>query len=323
LLALYNSPVGPAIWIDLVFASNTNTVPGDDGTPNNPVSSEAAALTLATALGIRAYWILFGNMSLANDYIGWLFAGPASGSPKILSNNHSFLGVGVRNLAIWETVTLNSGYDLQMWECLIGSSAVGLSGEMYNSIIHSTMTLTGPSDLFMSYCKPSTDSATITLDDSGGPIELRNMDWRGKLTIAGMTNAASKVFISADAAEITIAASCTAGSVDLSGDLQYIDNSQPGCTVTADGISSAVFTSFDVSGNFNYATELGGMINFCRKMAGSAQAIDPSVSPSQLRIYADGEDLGGTEEFAVDVLDADGNDVQNIPGQPYRRGRIV
>jgi hypothetical protein len=79
----------------------------------------------------------------------------------------------------------------------------------------------------------------------------------------------------------------------------------------------------DLSSRSNFTTEAGGMLNLIRKVAGNAQDVDTSVSPSKLRIYADGEDLGGAEEFAVDVLDADGDDVTAFPGHPYKRRRIA
>lgn len=72
-LAVYNGgPRGPGIYVNS-GAGNTNTVVGTDGTLINPVSTIAAAKTLADALGLATFYIR-GNSSLTlaatmQDYI--------------------------------------------------------------------------------------------------------------------------------------------------------------------------------------------------------------------------------------------------------------
>ncbi len=77
-LAVYMGPDGPGIYIDS-GAANTNTVVGTDGTAINPVSTFAAARTIANALGIKIYY-LEGNsdITLAATHEDWEFIGLGS-----------------------------------------------------------------------------------------------------------------------------------------------------------------------------------------------------------------------------------------------------
>ena len=62
-----------AIWLD-DGAANTNTVVGKDGHPQNPVSTLAAARTLADALNLRQYNIMdASSFTLDATYENWVF----------------------------------------------------------------------------------------------------------------------------------------------------------------------------------------------------------------------------------------------------------
>ncbi len=78
LLSVYMGPDGPGIFVKS-SAANTNTVLGTDGTEKNPVSTFAAARTLADALGTNVYY-LEGNsdITLAATHEDWEFIGIGS-----------------------------------------------------------------------------------------------------------------------------------------------------------------------------------------------------------------------------------------------------
>ena len=68
-------PYAGGIWIDS-GAANVNTVVGVDGLPSNPVSTFAAARTLADAIGIQKYYITnHSNLTLAATHQDWVFEG--------------------------------------------------------------------------------------------------------------------------------------------------------------------------------------------------------------------------------------------------------
>lgn len=68
-------PYDGGIWIDS-GAANVNTVVGVDGLPSNPVSTFAAARTLADAIGMQKYYITnHSNLTLAATHQDWVFEG--------------------------------------------------------------------------------------------------------------------------------------------------------------------------------------------------------------------------------------------------------
>jgi hypothetical protein len=82
----YQGPFGPGIYFD-DGAANTNTVLGTDGTYNNPVSSLAAAQTLASSLGNLLIYVAGGSaLALTGGTLtGYTIAGIGSVSSNILN----------------------------------------------------------------------------------------------------------------------------------------------------------------------------------------------------------------------------------------------
>lgn len=84
-LAAYPGSDGPGIYVDS-GAANTNTVVGMDGTEINPVSTPAAARTLADALGVKIFY-LEGNADITLDatYLDWEFIGIGSVADNVIN----------------------------------------------------------------------------------------------------------------------------------------------------------------------------------------------------------------------------------------------
>jgi hypothetical protein len=84
-LGVYAGPDGPGIYIDS-GAANTNTVVGTDGTKINPVSTFAAARSLADDIGSKIYY-LEGNsdITLAATHTDWEFIGIGSVADNIVN----------------------------------------------------------------------------------------------------------------------------------------------------------------------------------------------------------------------------------------------
>lgn len=100
-LIVYSGPDGPGIYIDS-GAANTNTVVGTDGTEINPVSTFAAARTLADALGLKIYY-LEGNsdITLAATHVDWEFIGIGSVLDNIVNLGSQDVSRSLfRNLAL-------------------------------------------------------------------------------------------------------------------------------------------------------------------------------------------------------------------------------
>lgn len=74
-LIAYLGPRGPGVYID-DGAGNTDTVTGEDGTLENPVSTIAAATTIATALGVKRFYLTNNTaLTLAQTYEDYEFVG--------------------------------------------------------------------------------------------------------------------------------------------------------------------------------------------------------------------------------------------------------
>lgn len=100
-LMVYSGPDGPGIYIDS-GAANTNTIVGTDGTEINPVSTFAAARTLADALGLKIYY-LEGNsdITLAATHVDWEFIGIGSVLDNIVNLGSQDVSRSLfRNLAL-------------------------------------------------------------------------------------------------------------------------------------------------------------------------------------------------------------------------------
>lgn len=80
----YLGPEGYGIYLD-TNASNTNTVDGTDGTYHTPVSTPAAARTIADSIGVNKYYIL-GNsdVTLAATHEDWEFIGLGSNVSNVI-----------------------------------------------------------------------------------------------------------------------------------------------------------------------------------------------------------------------------------------------
>ena len=81
----YMGQFGPGVYIDS-GAANTNTVTGTDGIVGTPVSTFAAARTIANAIGLNRYYIE-GNsdITLAATHVDWEFCGVGAVADNIVN----------------------------------------------------------------------------------------------------------------------------------------------------------------------------------------------------------------------------------------------
>lgn len=83
----YLGGMGYGVWLDAT-AANTNTVEGTDGTHENPVSTLAAAKTLATAIGTELYYIKGDSFfSVDATYTDWTWCGIGHKTGNVINLN--------------------------------------------------------------------------------------------------------------------------------------------------------------------------------------------------------------------------------------------
>ena len=198
-------------------AANTNTVIGVDGTPANPVSTPAAAKTLADALGTKAIFIK-GTWTNAVTMTGYFFKG--SGHTAVLNfNSTNMTGCYFEYL---DLRGINTGLT-NIYNKVTTLNTFTVAGVVFDSEIGNTSQINGYSNLWN--CQP-TNTGAITLN-FGATLQAVNIDnlFTTYATLTGLANAGSTVDVMFTGyPDITIDASCTAGTINLMGFIKSITN---------------------------------------------------------------------------------------------------
>lgn len=209
---------GFGIFVDST-AGNTNTVLGTDGTEKNPVSTLAAARTLALALGSHRFYIHGGStfngasVDLGADYSEWEFYGEGHGIEL------AFGGQLVTN-SYFHNITLSgamhaSGGDVLFEDCEFGYVSANFNGEAKNCILTDTLVLKADRDIKLLDCYSGvTGEHTPTIDFSGGSslIDIRGPYSGGMRFMNGSANdtisieSIGQIIVSANNTSLTISA---------------------------------------------------------------------------------------------------------------------
>lgn len=206
-----------AIWID----TNNGTAGTEafvNGTADNPVDSWADALTLSSSTGI----------------VKFKFKSPSSISLTANSDNYhlegdnwtlALNGQSVDNIYISGAFIsgISSGDNLRLDNCSIGTSTIGTTWAT-DCRITGTITLLSAGGYFFQGCFAPTDGTpiidlgsavgaqTVCLSPLFGGMEIRNSKAGDLVHVEG-------------SGELTLAASCTAGTIEIAGDFYTTDNS--------------------------------------------------------------------------------------------------
>ena len=217
-----------SIWIDTVNGAAGTTI-GTHGTPTNPVSNIADALTLATALGVRRYSFLGASVVvLASDYIGWEFVGVAAGTridlgTRDVSDTKFFhlklIGVqgGIGKMICFQCRLAGpNNLRISASDCLITNDISFANG---NSFFHN--------------CSAGADLSfppSLTFDNAATTfVAFRN--YSGDLELEDM-GANHEFSYDCPAGRLIINASCTGGTVVRRGAHNLVDNSGGAVTLS-------------------------------------------------------------------------------------------
>lgn len=189
--------VGGAVWVDTTGA-NTNTVDFVDGVASNPVSTIAAAKTIADSLELKIFLVLPGSsITLATAYDNYIFdachATIALGGQSI--NNSVFRGAIITG----NDDGSNASHP-QFFDCFFGASTLG-QFVMTRCYFGSTITLAQTGDYYLHQCfsgiaglgTPGLDFGAalgvcnVNIRDYSGGWEIQNMGNVGadKMTVEG------------------------------------------------------------------------------------------------------------------------------------------
>ena len=186
---IYIGEHGLGIFVDST-AGNTNTVIGTDGTEKNPVSTLAAARTLALALGAHRFYIHGGSTfngagtDLAADYSAWEFYGEGFGIEigfgGQLVTNSFFHNVGLSG------AMHPSGGDVHYVDCQFGFVSSNFQGHAEGCEITDTLVTKPSADVSLHQCfsglspdhTPTIDfgvgSNTVAMTSYSGGIRVMN-----------------------------------------------------------------------------------------------------------------------------------------------------
>lgn len=207
------------VWIDDA-AANANTVVGVDGLPSNPVSTLAAARTIADAIGIKKYFIVNdATLTLAAAHLSW-----------------EFVGVGLRNQINLGGQSVNDSYfkhivlsGTQGGAQKIEAECCYLNGITDMNIIATNCWLTGNNTLAVStlnildHCSSNVPGGnTPELTFQAGVISVGIRHYSGGLTVKNMTSDHTMSF-DADG-QLIVDASCTSGNISARGNMKITDN---------------------------------------------------------------------------------------------------
>lgn len=184
---IYIGEHGMGVFVDST-AGNTNTVIGTDGTEKNPVSTLAAARTVALALGAHRFYIHGGSTfngattDLGADYSEWEFYGEGFGIEI------AFGGQLVTN-SYFQNVKLSgamhaSGGDVHYVDCSFGYISSNFNGHADNCELLDTIVFKASSTISFDKCFSGATGANVpTLDYSAGASEIEMNGYSGELRL--------------------------------------------------------------------------------------------------------------------------------------------
>jgi len=226
LLCAYAGSDGPGIYVDSNVA-NTNTVLGTDGIEATPVSTFAAARTLADALGVKVYYVEHNSdITLAATHADWEFIGLGSMLDNIINLGSQDVSLSLfRNLTI-EGTQGGSGRitarDCALQDPGAGDTTMHLFAERCGIVDRIQLDTSADNHLDQCYSlvvgtaapiiQATGASGTISITHWSGGIELESLSASHNVTYSGV-------------GDITFASSCNVNAtVDLHGTGNVIDN---------------------------------------------------------------------------------------------------
>jgi hypothetical protein len=212
------------VWIGPT--ANTNTVNYTDGIMTNPVSTIAAAKTIADSLGLKRFWIQAGvTVSLAADYGGYVFDG--IGWTLATTGLRSVSGAVIRNAFVSGTFSGASAPYFENCE-FNGAATIPACNAHHCEFGSSTITL-GTGNYDFVDCASVVAGTGTPVFDCGLPssaLRLSFRRWSGGLTF---NNINSNVTISVDVVSGgTITLNGSDGNVQIRGNVAGITDNRTG-----------------------------------------------------------------------------------------------
>jgi hypothetical protein len=236
----YAGPMGIGVYIN-DGAANTATVAGEDGTVGKPVSTFAAARTIADALGVKRYYLQATELSLDATYEDWEFIGLGGRDANILN-------VGSQD------VDRSSFYNLTLegvqggtaritaYDCVLQDDATG-STTLYIHAIRCGLASSDPGILLSNnndhifdscYSMVAGNGAPMLDAQSGANVGISMRHYSGGIELKGLSGT-STTSVETDGQVIFNASNTASAPVTIRGLATVTDNHATGMTAVTEG----------------------------------------------------------------------------------------
>lgn len=256
-LSVYAGSDGPGIYVDS-GAANTNTVVGTDGTEINPVSTLAAARTLADALGLKIYY-MEGNsdITVAATHEDWEFIGIGSIRDNIINLGSQDVDRSLfRNLTI-EGTQGGTGR-ITARDCALQDPGAGVT------TLH----------IFAERCGIVDD---ISVDTSADNVfdECYSLAASGVAPIITATGAAGSIILSHWGGKIELKSLSASHNIELDGSGHVTFNAD--CNVNASIDIHGVWDVTDNTAGMSDLTAMPGLVNMTKINAEIDKALNTAI----------------------------------------------
>jgi hypothetical protein len=267
-MTAYLGPQGPGVYLDDGVA-NTGTTLGDDGTREKPVSTIAAATTIASGLGVQLIYLVNDTVTtLAQTYEGWVFVGLGL-SNKITLGSQDVDNSEFCNLIL--TGTQGGTGQLYAHHCsltaLVSAELIAMSCWLTgNNTLRAATT-----HIFKDCCSAVAGDATPDLTFPGsGTTEVNFRHYSGGLTVkSGTTN--DTISFEGNG-QLIVDASCTSLTVRPRGNFKLTDNG-----TTTDIELEAVPNLTNIKAEFDTALADINLDHFMKVAVTDSDVVDDSA----------------------------------------------
>lgn len=291
------------VWID-TNASNTNTASYVDGTPDNPVSTLAAATTIAGDVNSKQFYLVPGSsITLAQAYDDYIF-----------NACHSTIALGGQsvNNAIFHGAVITGNDDgsnvnhVQYFDCVIGTNTLG-QFVMTRCYFTAILTLAQAGSYFLHQCFSGVAGTSTPTLDFGSGLNASNInmrDYSGGIEITNMGAGTGSYNMSLEGnGQLIINANCSATStVAIRGNFTVTDNAGGAVTLSDEA-------RFDVTqitgGEYPLDTDANGRIRIVDG-SGAGEINTDSGAIVLVQTTTTNTDMVGTDGANTTVPDAAG-----------------
>lgn len=246
------------VWLDAA-AANTNTVTGVDGIPSNPVSTWAAARTIADNIGIRRYYIANGS-DFSDTTLDGLTATTQEWEFISRGNGNNLVGIKGANVdgSLFVNLSINGRFggnsNVSMHQCIL-NGIDDFGGYAFDSWLNDTLALKANSNVnFLSCASTVAGNRTPVLELGAAVNKINIRHYSGGIQLNDM-EANDTASIETDG-QVVISSTCNIGSViTLRGNMTIVDSTAGLTALTRDAALNAEYIVDQVYDEVNTGTE--------------------------------------------------------------------